>query len=425
MLLSCENFLVCFLVAVGPTRGGALLQQQPLQRATFSSPVVNKSVYSGQNKESLSLCMMDPTSAEEEHCENGISPFLAPVKTSNLVSSLLLPFLVLFSPLHVETASPLPHSTPSSGEVWPLPQLTLSYRPPSASAESIAVAPLMKIEQVPVAPKAIASDRLVRSEVRLMDLSNVVQEPLRNRILAEIARIEKETGTELQILVVDQVPPLSSPKRMATTLFNKWRLGSSTKNNGVLILVVLDERRTEIEVGKGLDNYMGESWCQSALRETSSPLFKQGNYGQGLLNTVVRVGQRLRQVDGSLAQGTRGTAKNSVAAFGVIAYFVYEATMDGKYPLREDCPSCGTTGRTNWDCAGAWETVLEATDQRPGRYERLCTCQTCGYQMEACREIPQYDGSYTDTDGTVSYYYDSSDSDSGGDSDGGGGGDSW
>lgn len=92
---------------------------------------------------------------------------------------------------------------------------------------------------------------------------------------------------------------------MATTLFNQWRLGSAARNNGILILVVLDERRTEIEVGRGLDQVLNAEWCQQTLQENASPAFRQEEYGKGLLATVEAITTKLQdEGDGGLVSSS-------------------------------------------------------------------------------------------------------------------------
>jgi uncharacterized protein len=39
----------------------------------------------------------------------------------------------------------------------------------------------------------------------------------------------------------------------ANQLFNKWKIGMKNEENGVLILIALEERKTKIEVGYGLE----------------------------------------------------------------------------------------------------------------------------------------------------------------------------
>jgi len=261
-----------------------------------------------------------------------------------------------------------------------------------------------------------------------MDLAGVL-DPQQDvpRITRVIERAQRQTQSEIQIVIVNQVQEGYTPKRMATTLFNQWRLGPAEKNNGVLILVVLDERRTEIEVGKGLNKAMNADWCQGTLQETASPAFLREEYGEGLLATVERVSKRLEEVDsGAVVYNNRHNSwvEWSEAAF-LFSGYIWIYAYDRKYPIKENCPECNADKKT-WE-VGEWVTTLEATDKWDGQRQSNSTCKSCGYVYTRNSIIRKYDGSTVDSNGSVSYYYDSgvSGDDSGGSSDGGGGGDSW
>merc|ERR1719213_1407200 len=102
-------------------------------------------------------------------------------------------------------------------------------------------------------------------------------------ISKEISRIESEVkGSQGLVVTVPDVPAGQSPKQFATELFNKWGIGSKKTQNGVLILVVKDQRRVEIEVGLALEGSFDNSWCTSMLKEEVVPLFKEGRYGDGI-----------------------------------------------------------------------------------------------------------------------------------------------
>ena len=56
------------------------------------------------------------------------------------------------------------------------------------------------------------------------------------------------------------MPPGKSPKRVATDLFNYWGIGSMQRENGVLVLVVKNAKRVEIEVGLALNRDFVRPW---------------------------------------------------------------------------------------------------------------------------------------------------------------------
>lgn len=76
------------------------------------------------------------------------------------------------------------------------------------------------------------------------------------------------------------------PKDFATTLFNLWKIGDKSKNNGLLILLVMDQRRVEFETGYGIEDVLTDAICYTIQQNYMVPYFKEGNYDEGLLQGV-------------------------------------------------------------------------------------------------------------------------------------------
>jgi uncharacterized membrane protein YgcG len=52
------------------------------------------------------------------------------------------------------------------------------------------------------------------------------------------------TGAEIAVVTVDQIPGWAdTPKVFATSVFNARGMGNGAENNGVLVLLVKDQRR--------------------------------------------------------------------------------------------------------------------------------------------------------------------------------------
>lgn len=73
-----------------------------------------------------------------------------------------------------------------------------------------------------------------------------------------------------------------TPKTFATELFNLWGIGQKDKDNGLLILMVMDERRVEFETGYGMEGILPDALCKRIQVEYMVPKFKQGDYDAGL-----------------------------------------------------------------------------------------------------------------------------------------------
>jgi uncharacterized membrane protein YgcG len=84
-------------------------------------------------------------------------------------------------------------------------------------------------------------------------------------------------------------------------------IGKSRKDNGVLVLVALDEDEWRIEVGYGLEGDITDIESNLIAQDYLVPAFKQGNYGEGLYDTVVALGDQIRAIGNANSSTVRGT----------------------------------------------------------------------------------------------------------------------
>ena len=102
-----------------------------------------------------------------------------------------------------------------------------------------------------------------------------------------IINVNKElySKTGAQIVVVT-VPNLegSTLETYATALFRKFGIGDKTKNNGVLLLLALQERQFRVEVGYGLEGVLTDGKTGRIQDNYIIPYLKENNWNDGIRN---------------------------------------------------------------------------------------------------------------------------------------------
>lgn len=96
---------------------------------------------------------------------------------------------------------------------------------------------------------------------------------------------EDTTSNQIVILMISSLEGedlFDFSHRVAET--NK--IGQKGKDNGILILVVKDDRKIRIEVGYGLEGVVPDAVASSIIRNIMIPYFKSGNYYGGLLKGI-------------------------------------------------------------------------------------------------------------------------------------------
>jgi uncharacterized protein len=81
---------------------------------------------------------------------------------------------------------------------------------------------------------------------------------------------------------------------VANTLFQKWRLGQKKLDNGVLLVVFVQDRKLRLEVGYGLEAVLPDAEAARIISGAIAPRFREQNYAAGLEAAVIAVYERIK-----------------------------------------------------------------------------------------------------------------------------------
>ncbi len=153
------------------------------------------------------------------------------------------------------------------------------------------------------------------------DFAGILDPATAKKIEAVCKDLEAKTSAELAVAVVKTVAPLDS-KTYAVELFKKWGIGKKGKDNGILILLTMEERRIEIEVGYGLEGIINDARAGQILDEFVVPYFKEGKYGDGLYNCAVAISQRIMKGSEEATTATESSEPSDVEPVWLVPVIV-------------------------------------------------------------------------------------------------------
>lgn len=113
------------------------------------------------------------------------------------------------------------------------------------------------------------------------DFANVIGRDHRRQMEDVAIALRDEQGVELAVVTIRTAAPLT-PKDYATQLFNEWGIGGP-EDSGLLILLSVDDREIQVEVGYGLEGVLPDGKVGAILDQAVVPHLAKGEYGQGLL----------------------------------------------------------------------------------------------------------------------------------------------
>ncbi len=128
------------------------------------------------------------------------------------------------------------------------------------------------------------------------DFAEVVNQGSREQIDAYCAGVEQATGAEIALVTL-RTTEGEPVEDVANLLYRKWGVGQKKTNEGVLVLLVVNDRRSRIEVGYGLEPILTDGYVGSVLRSLR-PSLRSGDYAQALADAARQIGEKIAAAKG-------------------------------------------------------------------------------------------------------------------------------
>lgn len=132
------------------------------------------------------------------------------------------------------------------------------------------------------------------SKFYVNDFADLINDDAEQNIVS--VNLNYEKTKEKPQIVVATVKNLQGvdENKFAVELFEKWKIGNKDYNNGVLVLLSLEERRIKIEVGYGLEGAITDSESGRIL-DNSLDYLSSGDYSTGLENIFYQLAQKVNE----------------------------------------------------------------------------------------------------------------------------------
>ena len=197
--------------------------------------------------------------------------------------------------------------------------------------------------------------------------------------------LEQQTGIETVVAVVPSIGDMECFD-FCHQLLNQWGVGKKGKDNGLVILLVTDQRCIQFYTGYGLEGDLPDAICKRIQTRDMIPYLKDGNWDAGMVAGVRAVCARL---DGSMVNDSDEDGGDSpigliLAVVGFFAIAIAAGIL--KTRAASKCPQCGQhkLQRSN--------SVLVSRHNGVRTEDVTYTCRNCGHKV--VRRQQSYDENY-------------------------------
>lgn len=162
---------------------------------------------------------------------------------------------------------------------------------------------------------------------RIHDQAGILSPATVQSLSQSLQHYEDTTSNQIAILTLSTLGS-EAIEEYTYRVASEWKLGRADKDNGVLLLVSIQDRKMRIEVGKGLEGALTDAQSGRIIRNEMAPAFRQGNYDEGVqkgVDAIIRaIGGEYKMTDPEVG-GNEGAGDwfVSLIVLFVIGSFAY------------------------------------------------------------------------------------------------------
>lgn len=113
------------------------------------------------------------------------------------------------------------------------------------------------------------------------DLADILSPEEVSALETKLVAYNDSTSSQVAIVTIHSTGgyPLSD---IAIKILREWGIGTKEKNNGVLLLIAVDDHKARIETGYGMEGVLPDVTCKQIIENDLIPAFRQNQYYKGI-----------------------------------------------------------------------------------------------------------------------------------------------
>jgi len=123
----------------------------------------------------------------------------------------------------------------------------------------------------------------------VVDLAGIIDSNVEAGLNRYLLELEQKTTAQMVVLTITSLEGESLEDLSLSIAHDKWKLGQKDKDNGLLLLVSLQDRKYRFEIGYGLEGIVPDSLAGSIGRQYLVPYFRQNDYSRGITTATLAV----------------------------------------------------------------------------------------------------------------------------------------
>ncbi|MGD9487769.1 MAG: YgcG family protein [Calditrichaceae bacterium] len=114
------------------------------------------------------------------------------------------------------------------------------------------------------------------------DYANVLSASEKQTLTGMLQGLEQRSSNQIFVAIFESMPENTYLEDFALKLYDKWKPGLAEQDNGVIMVIFINDRKVRIEVGYGLEDVITDAQSGTVIRDYMAPYFRQGDYYHGI-----------------------------------------------------------------------------------------------------------------------------------------------
>lgn len=128
------------------------------------------------------------------------------------------------------------------------------------------------------------------TNIYVQDYANILASDTKQQLNRAGKSLQQKTKAQIVVVTVNKLEDVS-PEEYALGILRQWGVGDKQLNNGVVLLIDVENRATRIEVGYGLEGALPDGKTGEIQDKYLIPYFMQNDYNAGVINTYMALAQ--------------------------------------------------------------------------------------------------------------------------------------
>lgn len=139
----------------------------------------------------------------------------------------------------------------------------------------------------------------------IADEANLLSKDIKYDLNMTLWDLQKKSGADIAVITLPSLEG-KSVEDTALEIGRTYKIGSKDKNNGVVFLTTLSERKMRIELGSGLEKKINMKSIENIRDNDILPYYRKSDYQNGIARGTYKLAEIVAQAEG-VEVSTQGT----------------------------------------------------------------------------------------------------------------------